>query len=300
MAILCSVVVGSSSQVRRQLEYLAARTALLTLQYLPLKISERLALGYARLLDLFLPRLRRTALRNLTLALPQADAHAITDGIFRSIGRLLLTLSRFAQIDKSNVGEYIEYEGFEHYRQAKARGKGVLFATAHLGNWELSAFAHALLTEPMHVVVRPLDNPAVDNLVEQRRMLSGNSVIRKTDAARDILRALHRNEAVGILIDQNASLDEGVFIDFFGIPACTGLAFAKIANRSGAAVIPGFALWSESKRKYILRFYPIVEMTGSHTGDTQRIHTIIESVIREYPDQWLWIHRRWKTQPPSS
>ena len=127
--------------------------------------------------------------------------------------------------------------------------------------------------------------------------MSGNQVIGKRDAVRAIVKALARNEAVGILIDQNVGPDEGVFIPFFGVPACAGTAFARIAHRSGAAVIPGFALWSPVERKYVLRFEPILEMTGDANADTARIHEVLERTIRKYPDQWLWIHRRWKTRP---
>ena len=234
------------------------------------------------------------------MALPEGDAKEITDCVYRSIARLLVAFARFPEINRQSVSEWIRYEGFEHYEEAKRRGKGVLFATAHLGNWELSAFAHALMAETMNIIVRPLDNSAVDELVESRRTLSGNRIIEKKDAARGILKALGRNEAVGILIDQNSNLSEGVFVDFFGIPACANAAFAKIAARTGAAVIPGFALWSEKEHRYILRFYPIVDMTGDVVDDTGRIQKILESVIREHPDQWLWIHRRWKTRPPGS
>jgi KDO2-lipid IV(A) lauroyltransferase len=150
----------------------------------------------------------------------------------------------------------------------------------------------------MSVVVRPLDNPYIDRLVEHRRSLSGNRPIFKKDYARAILKALAANEAVGILIDQNASLDNGVFVDFFGAPACAATGFAKLAARSGAAVIPGFAIWSEKERRYVLRFYPPVPMTGDAARDTQALQSQLESIIREYPDQWLWIHRRWKTRPP--
>jgi KDO2-lipid IV(A) lauroyltransferase len=195
------------------------------------------------------------------------------------------------------VKNSVTYEGYEHFESALRCGRGVLFATAHLGNWELSAFAHALLSAPMHVVVRPLDNYNIDRLVESRRTLSGNRVIEKKDFARSILKALAANEAVGILIDQNAGLDQGTFIDFFGVPACAGTGFAKLAARTGAVVVPGFALWSDGEQRYVLRFYPPVEMTGCAEDDTARLHGVLESVIREYPDQWLWIHRRWKTRP---
>jgi KDO2-lipid IV(A) lauroyltransferase len=128
--------------------------------------------------------------------------------------------------------------------------------------------------------------------------LSGNRLIEKKDFARGILRALAANGAVGILIDQNSSFDSGVFVDFFGIPACTGTSFAKIAAHSGAAVIPGFALWSEAEKKFVLHFYPSVEITGDTHADTARLQAVLERVIREHPDQWLWMHRRWKTRPP--
>jgi KDO2-lipid IV(A) lauroyltransferase len=149
----------------------------------------------------------------------------------------------------------------------------------------------------MNIVVRPLDNPGVDALVERYRQASGNRIISKRDAARGILRALKQNEAIGILIDQNTAIAEGVFIDFFGVKACAGSAFAKLAARTGAAVIPGFALWSEAENRYVLRFYPAVTITGDVQADTQRLHNAIEDVIREHHEQWLWIHRRWKTRP---
>ncbi len=276
----------------RTLEYCAARFVLATLAWVP-----ALAGIYVKLLDLAIPRLRKTALKNLSMA-GLTDRPRIVDGVFRSIGRILAAVARFPRITRENVGQWIRYEGLENFQAGLARGRGVLVATAHLGNWELSAFAHAWMTAPMNIVVRPLDNSQLDALVERRRALSGNKIIQKRDAARGILRALAANEAVGVLIDQNTSLDQGVFIDFFGMKACAGTAFAKIAHHSGAAVVPGFALWSGEEQRYVLRFYPEVEMTGDVLADTQRIHKQLESVIRQYPDQWLWIHRRWKTRPP--
>jgi KDO2-lipid IV(A) lauroyltransferase len=251
------------------------------------------------LLDLLQPRLRRVARRNLQLAgYPEGEREAIIDGVFASIARLLVTFARFPGLNRENIGSWIRYEGLEHFEEARRRGHGVLFATAHFGNWELSAFAHGLLTEPMNVVVRPLDNPAADALVEARRQLSGNKLIQKRDAARGILRALAANEGVGILMDQNTSLAEGAFVDFFGVPACANVAFAKIAARSGAAVIPGFAVWEAAESRYVLRFSPPLEITGDAREDTQRLHAVLEAVIRRNPEQWLWIHRRWKTRPP--
>jgi len=289
------------SALRDLLEYWLAASVLLILEHGPRAMAEWLARRYARLLDLAIPRLRRTAMRNLDMALPELSAEErrrIADGVFRSIARLLVAFARLPRIRRENVQEWIRYEGYEHFEHALDRGRGVLVATGHLGNWELSAFAHALLTAPMHIVVRPLDNPRLDALVARRRTLSANRIIEKKDFARGILKALAANQAVGILIDQNTSPEYGVFVDFFGIPACANAGFARIAAHSGAAVVPGCALWSEGEGRYVLRFYPPVEITGDVQADTQRLHQQLERTIREHPDQWLWIHRRWKTRPP--
>jgi KDO2-lipid IV(A) lauroyltransferase len=286
--------------LRNWSEAVLARALVLALEYAPRPMADALGLGCAQLLDSVVPRLRQTAYTNLAFAYPDKDSawrRRTVDGVYRSIGRLLVAFARFPRIDRRNVAEWIRYEGFEHYERAKERGNGVLFATAHLGNWELSAFAHALLTEKMNIVVRPLDNPLIDDLVETRRALSGNTLLSKRDFARSILHALRDNEPVGILVDQNSAGDNAAFVPFFGKQACTNLTFAKLAGRSGAAVIPGFALWSESERRYVLRFYPAIVMTGDAVEDTARIQGAVEAAIRSCPEQWLWIHRRWKTRP---
>jgi KDO2-lipid IV(A) lauroyltransferase len=272
-----------------------------TLEWAPLAAANSLARVYSRLLDIALPRLRRVACRNLAMALPELSAarhKEIVDGVFRSIARVLVAFAKFPAIRRDTVNQWIRCEGLEHVEEALRQGRGVLFATAHLGNWELSAYAHALLAAPMDIVVRPLDNPLLDALVEQRRGLSGNRIVGKQEYARAILKALAANRAVGILVDQNAAADAGVFVDFFGVKACAGVGFVKLAARSGAAVIPGFAVWEEAEKRYVLRFRPPVEITGDAPRDTQTVQSEIERAILEHPDQWLWIHRRWKTRPP--
>jgi KDO2-lipid IV(A) lauroyltransferase len=286
--------------MRERVEYAIAAALVALLRAVPLSASYRIGYAAARLFDLLVPKLRRVAARNLSMAFPTlsaAERNHLTDGVFRTVGRMLVALARFPSIDKTNVSHWISYQGMEHYRAAKQQGRGVLIATAHLGNWELSAFAHALLTERMNVMVRPLDNPRVDQLVEQRRTLSGNRLILKKDAARSVLKALKNNEPVGILIDQNTAPSEGVFINFFGMSACAGVGFVKLAHHSLAPVVPGFALWDEATRRYVLHFLPEVPLSGDPLGDTQRIHAVLEQTIRQYPDQWMWIHRRWKTRP---
>lgn len=292
---------AKKSAFQIQLEYLAARLVIGLLAIAPLPAANWLGKACAGLLDRIVPRFRRIALFNLGMVYPGkplAERTVIADGVFRSIGRILVAFAKFPSIDAQSVHKWIRYEGYENFEIALARGKGALFATAHLGNWELSAFSHALMSRPMDIIVRPLDNPKLDALVESRRGMSGNRVVTKRDFARSMIRTLRANEAVGILIDQNATLDSGVFVDFFGIQACVATGFAKLAAHTGAAVIPGFALWSEQERGYILKFYPIVEMTGDEVEDTRAIQKSLQEAIAEYPDQWLWIHRRWKTRPP--
>ncbi len=281
-------------------EYAVASTLVLLMEHLPLFLAKSISAATARLLDFAIPKLRQAAETNLTFGLPEltpTQRRRLINGTFQSVGRMLLALARAPRITPANVNQLISYEGLEHYQAAKQSGKGILVATAHLGNWELSAYTHAFMTEPMHVMVRPLDNPLIDALVERRRALSGNHLIYKKDAARNVLKALRANSAVGILIDQNAAASEGVFVNFFGKPACANAAFVKFAYHSEAKVIPGFAFWTEATQRYVLRFYPEIPMTGNVQEDTQRIHTFLEQVIRQYPDQWMWIHRRWKTRP---
>ncbi|WP_051670410.1 lysophospholipid acyltransferase family protein [Bryobacter aggregatus] len=284
------------SAVRNQFEAILLRSLLAVASQAPLGFS----LALARTLDRLAPRLRQSAERNLQLALPPTNPIETTSGVYRSLGRMLYFFSRFPTRNAANIHDWIEYEGFEHYREAKALGKGVLFATGHIGNWELSAFAHAYLTEPMSVVVRPLDNPILDALIKRYRTLSGNRILDKQDFLRGILKALANNEAVGILIDQNTMPENGAFVDFFGIPASTGTTFAKLAHKTGAAVLPGYAIWSEKRNKYILRFDPIFPMSGDVATDTANLTRHFEGVIRQYPEQWLWLHRRWKTRPAGS
>lgn len=259
-------------------------------------LSFQVARSVFGLLDRLAPKLRRSAIRNFEIAkLPLSSA--AVDALFDHLARMMVYFSRFPTRNRQNIGEWIEYRGFEHFIEAKARGKGVLFATGHIGNWELSAFAHALLSEPMHVVVRPLDNPYLDAVVKSYRSASGNQILDKKDFLRGILTALHRNEAVGILIDQNTLPEQGAFVDFFGVQASTGTTFAKLAAKTGAAVIPGYAWWDADRRKYILEFDPILEMSGDTERDTASLTKHFENVIRKRPEQWLWLHRRWKSRP---
>lgn len=199
--------------------------------------------------------------------------------------------------------DFIRYEGLENYLEAKALGKGVLVLTGHLGAWELSSFFHSLMGYPMGMVIRRLDNLRVDGLVNGIRTLHGNRILPKDEFARGLLKAMHRGETVGILMDTNMTPPQGVFVPFFGKAACTASGLARVAARSGAAVLPGFLLWQEEEGKYLLHFGPALalEQTGDAEDDalsnTALFTATLESWVRRFPEQWLWVHRRWKTRP---
>ncbi len=292
--------------VKEQIEYLMSRLLLATFGAMPRKIAHHAAAAVAWLGFHLARRQRAAGLRNLQMAFPElADAQrlGILRGCFRNLGRLLVEFSHFPELNKGNISEFVIQDGVENYRDALRAGRGVIFMTAHFGAWELSSFAHSLFGHPMKFVVRPIDNSKVDALITRYRTLGGNVPIQRRSAGRDILKALRENEAVGILFDQNTTRDEGIFVDFFGIPAATTPAIATFALRTGSAVLPGFLIWEESLGKHRLRFDAPVKLieTGNLEHDvaenTRLFNRILEGYVRKYPDQWLWIHRRWKTRP---
>ncbi|HUJ94641.1 MAG TPA: lysophospholipid acyltransferase family protein [Terriglobales bacterium] len=292
--------------MRQRVEYAVAWPFIKALQILPRPLARAFGIGLAWAVYLLHFRLRRVGMRNLALAFPgksnRERAH-ILRGEFTSLGRQLAEVCRFPKYTAENIDEVVAYDGFENYERAAARGKGVLFLTAHFGGWELSAFAHSLHGHWMHVVMRPMDNIYLDRLIQDHRSMHGNKVVEKDNFVRGLLEAMKAGEAVGILMDTNMTPPQGVFVDFFGIPACTASGLARIALRTDAAVVPGFTIWDPELGKYRLRFDPAPELirTGDDEADaianTQLFTKIIEDYVRRYPDQWLWVHRRWKTRP---
>ncbi len=253
-----------------------------------------------------LGRLRRVGLRNLEMAFPEMTAkerEAILRSEYRNLGLLMAEFCKMPDYTAATASRFIRYEGLENYLQARERGKGVLVLTGHLGAWELSSFYHSLMGMPMGMVIRRLDNPLVDEFVNRIRCLQGNRVIHKDDFARGLIASMRAGETVGILMDTNMTPPQGVFVPFFGVQACTASGMARIAAKTGAAVVPGFLLWEESERRYVLHFGEELEVV--HTGDAEQdalINTAtftaaIEGYVRRYPEQWLWVHRRWKTRP---
>jgi KDO2-lipid IV(A) lauroyltransferase len=274
---------------------------------LPRPVARAVGIAFGLTIYSIHGRLRRVGLRNLTLAFPEMSAHErrqIVRGEFISLGRQLAEVCLFPRYTRENVSSIVVYDGFENFECAYARGKGVLFLTGHLGAWEISAFAHSLQGHPLSIVMRSLDNPYIDALLQSCRTMHGNRTVDKDDFVRGLLSAMRKGETVGILMDTNMTPPQGVFVDFFGIAACTASGLARIALRTDAAVVPGFTVWNAILRKYVLRFDPAVELirTDDNEADiianTAKFTKVIEGVIRQYPDQWLWVHRRWKTRPP--
>jgi KDO2-lipid IV(A) lauroyltransferase len=253
-----------------------------------------------------LRKLRLTGRTNLALAFPEkgsAEREIILKKMYRNLGWQLAEFCSMSAYRVEQASEFIRYEGLEHYLQARAKGKGVLILTGHLGAWELSSFYHSLRGYPMSMVIRRLDNDLVDSFVNGIRCLHGNHVIHKSDFARGLLQAMHQGESVGILMDTNMTPPQGVFVPFFGVDACTATAMARIALKTDAAVLPGFLLWEEREKKYVLHFGEEIELVrggNAHVDvidNTARFTVTLEAYIRRYPDQWLWVHRRWKTRP---
>jgi KDO2-lipid IV(A) lauroyltransferase len=292
--------------MRRKLEYAAAWPFLKIMGILPRPLARAFAIAVAQLVYLLHFRLRQVGMRNLAMVFPEkslTERRRILRGVFSSLGRQLAELCQFPRYSAENIGDVVVYDGLDNFQKAYSRGKGVLFLTAHFGGWELSAFAHSLHGHWLHVVMRPMDNPYLDRLLQSYRTMHGNKVVAKDDFVRGLLAAMRAGETVGILMDTNMTPPQGVFVDFFGIPACTASGLARIALRTDAAVVPGFTIWEQGTGKYRLRFDPAVQLirTGNLEADvianTQKFTSIIEEYARRYPDQWLWVHRRWKTRP---
>jgi KDO2-lipid IV(A) lauroyltransferase len=292
--------------MRERIEYLLVVAVARTLGRLPRKLARGLVGILTWLLYLLLGRLRRVGERNLELAVPESplpERKRILQTVFRNLGWQLVEFCRMPRYTAENTRNWIRTEGLEHYLAAQSRGRGVLVLTGHLGAWELSSFYHSLMGHPMGMVIRRLDNKLLDEYVNRIRCLRGNRVLHKDDFARGLLTAMRAGETVGILMDTNMTPPQGVFAQFFGIEACTASGLARVALKTGAAVLPGFLVWEAKERRYVLHFGP--ELRFTKTGDavrdilaaTQQCNDVLEAWIRRYPDQWLWIHRRWKTRP---
>jgi KDO2-lipid IV(A) lauroyltransferase len=251
--------------------------------------------------------LRATGRRNLDIAFPElgpTEKELILRGCFDSLGRMLGEFSQLSTITPEQLKEFVDCEGMEHLQSAQASGRGVILFTGHLGAWEFNSFALSAFGHPFSFIVRRLDNDMIETMIDKVRKRFGNRTLDKKSVSRQALRELNEGGTLGMLPDVNMLAREGVFVDFFGTPASTTSMLAKLALRTGAAVIPIYTPWDERRQKFVLQIWPPlqIERSNDETEDVRRLTAAfmssIEDAVRRYPDQWLWIHRRWKTRPP--
>ena len=253
---------------------------------------------------------RRIAGRNLATAFPlrsPAERRAIARAAFAHFGRLLMELLKFSTLSREQMLARVEFDGDDRARAAYAQGRGVLFVTGHFGFWELQALVHALRVEPVAVLGRALDNPHLNTLLEQIRERTGNTVLYRKGTIRRVMRTLEANHGVAVLIDQHIVSRDAIYVDFFEQPAATTSAVAAIALRTGAVVVPVFALPIGRGRYRMIYEHPVEppRMPGEQADVdsirefTQRCTDVLEMYVRRHPELWLWMHRRWRDDEPA-
>jgi KDO2-lipid IV(A) lauroyltransferase len=296
-------------KLRTYLEYAPARFVLTMLGQLPAPVAYAIGRSMGKLAYLLAGDLRRTGAINLRLAFPEKSEEErakLLRECFDSLGRELGLFSQMRTRSREELKQLIEPHGWENLEKAREeRAEQLIYLTGHLGAWEMTSFGISLLGYPFTFLVRRLDNPRIEQLVDEVRTKFGNKTIDKLSAARSMLKVLRSGEqALGLLPDLNTLDDEAIFVDFFGVPAATTFVIAKLAVRTNTPLVPFFAPWSEKKKKYLLIAEPPIfpECTGDEEADVRRV-TIeitrrVENQIRNFPGQWLWIHKRWKTRPP--
>jgi len=296
----------NKSNLQIDLEYGVVRFMLAVFASMPLRAALRIGASLAVCFSWCAGRLRHTGERNLEIAFPElsiGERRLLLRRTFGNLGRLLGVFSQFTK-QPENLLEIIDRDGFEYLAAAKQAGRGIILFTGHVGAWELSSFALSLFGHPLSFLVRRIDNPKIEAMIDRARTHLGNRTIDKRSAAREMMEILRAGETLGILVDLNTLDREGIFVDFFGRPASTTFMVAKLALRTGAAVLPVFAPWDKERGCFLLKVDPplLIERTGNEQEDvrrlTQHYTRIVEDYVRRYPDQWLWIHRRWKTRPP--
>src|SRR4030095_15357186 len=292
-------------KLQTSLEYTAARIVLSIVGALPFRQSIRLGRFFGLIAYLVAGELRRTGEINLKLAFPEKtseERRQLLKGCFESLGRALGVFSHFADPPES-ILSVLEPSGIEHLDQVKASGRGAILFTAHLGAWELTSYGLSLRGHQVSFLVRPIDNPKIEERVDRYRTRTGNRTLDKFSAARSMVKVLRSGEFLGLLIDLNALEDEAIFVNFFGVPASTNFMTAKLALRNDVPIIPVFAPWDKTRQKFLLQVNEPIEFARSDDEEadvrelTTRLTQHFEDQIRRYPDQWLWIHKRWKTRP---
>jgi len=287
--------------MRHRAEYLAVRAVIALVRVMP----DALVRACGRALGIAFYALdashRRVAARNLEAAFPArslAERRAIARRAFAHFGRLLMELLKFSTLSPEEMIARVDVEGEERARAAYAQGKGVLFVTGHFGFWELQAMVHALRVEPIAMLARTLDNAALNHILEDIRTRTGNTVIYRKATIRRILRVLQEGHGVAVLIDQHIQARDAIAVDFFQRPAATTAAVAALALRTGAPILPVFALPIAGGRYRMIYEHP-VEPPPADSPDpvrelTQRCTDVLEMYVRRHPELWLWMHRRWR------
>ncbi|MFZ1036585.1 MAG: lysophospholipid acyltransferase family protein [Smithella sp.] len=277
---------------------------LFVFRYIPLVVRKGFfRIGFSLFYHL-VAKSRLIVLHNLQRSFPEKDSKEIVKiakGVYRHFAIVAAEFFDLTSITRETIDQWVEVEGMEYADTALSQNKGALSIVAHFGNWELLTIAIPMLVRPMYIVYRPLDSPVIDNMVEYVRTMHGNSLIPKGGSGKKVLELLKEHQIIGILSDQNMAAYEGVFVDFFDRPACTGVGLAVMAMRSGSPVVPVFMARQKSgKYKLIIKPFLKAVCTDDYEADlrvnTQRFTKIVEDVVREYPDQWFWFHQRWKTK----
>lgn len=293
--------VAAPMPIRFRAEFVLVRVVSGIVRAVPHRVASAIGAAIGRVFFVADRRHRALAIENLQAAFPQwtpAECRATARRVFVHFGRLIIELFRFRGLTADQTRALVEFEGEERVHHAHRQGRGALFITGHFGFWELHAIAHGALLYPIAVVARPLDNPLLHDLLEDVRTQTGNSVIYRKGGVRRILKALASNQGVAILIDQHIQPADALTVEFFGRPAATTAAVAALAFRTGAPVIPVFALPLDAGRFRLVYEHPIAPPESESPEDlrrfTQRCTDVLEMYVRRYPDRWLWMHRRWR------
>ena len=291
--------------MKYRLEYALVKTLFVVVRLMPDPLVRAAGTLLGRAVYTFDRSRRRIAHRNLASAFPgrtKRERKAIARAAFGHFGRLLVELMKFSTLSDTKMLARVEFDGKDRARLAYAQGRGVLFFTGHFGFWELHALVHALALEPFSVIARPLDNPYLNALLEHIRQRTGNPVIYRQGMIRQVMRTLQAGHGIAVLIDQHIQARDAVSVDFFERPAATTSAIAALAIRTGAPVVPCFALPLGPGRYRMIYEHPI-EPPRADSADavhefTQRCTDVLEMYVRRHPELWLWMHRRWRAHEP--
>ena len=287
------------------LQYSAARLLFFCLGRLPRRLAIAGGRALARALYRLSGKLRRIGDFNLKMAFPEMDAgerQRLLRASMVNLGRHLSEFSRLSALTPEALRKAIDCEGLENLESARTGGRGVILITAHLGAWEMISFAIAALGYPFDFLVRRIENSAIERAIEESRTRFGNRTIDKRGAARSMLTTLRTGGVLGLAVDINVVRDKGIFVDFFGVPASTTFMAAKLALRTGSPIVPVFAPWDDLRCRFVISFdAPLtIVPSGDEKEDIRQLTSsftkIIEERVRRHPDQWLWIHKRWRTR----